>query len=80
MRDKNILNLNRKPLLSYPIKSALNSKYIDKVILSTDSKKYTKLAKDMVLKFLLRPKIISKDETPSSSFILHALNFLLKKD
>ena len=80
LRDKNILNLNRKPLLSYPIKSALNSKYIDKVILSTDSKKYTKIGKRYGAEIpFLRPKIISKDETPSSSFILHALNFFVKK-
>ena len=41
--NKNILPLNGKPLISYSIKAALSSKYIDKVIVSSDSKKILKV-------------------------------------
>ena len=81
LKNKNILNLSRKPLLSYPIKSAINSKYVDKVILTTDSKRYAKIGKKFGAEIpFLRPKIISKDKSPSSSFILHALKYFLKKE
>ena len=80
LKNKNILNLSRKPLLSYPIKSAINSKYVDKVILTTDSKRYAKIGKKFGAEIpFLRPKIISKDKSPSSSFILHALKYFFKK-
>ena len=80
LKNKNILNLSRKPLLSYPIKSAINSKYVDKVILTTDSKRYAKIGKKFGRNSILRPKIISKDKSPSSSFILHALKYFFKKE
>ena len=80
LKNKNILNLKRKPLLSYPIYSALKSKYIDKVILSTDSKKYAKIGKKFGAEVpYLRPKNISRDLSPSSSLILHTLKYFIKK-
>lgn len=42
--DKNIRNLNGKPLIAYSIEAALNSKAFDKVFVSTDSKKYAEIA------------------------------------
>ena len=36
---KNIFLINGHPLISYSIFAGLNSKYIDKVVVSTDSKK-----------------------------------------
>ena len=40
IKGKNIKNFLGKPIISYPIKEALNSKLFDYVIVSTDPIKY----------------------------------------
>ena len=45
--DKNIKLLNNKPLLSYSINQAKNSKHNMRIIVSTDSRKYADIAIDM---------------------------------
>ncbi len=42
--DKNIKELNGKPLLAYSIEAAINSKCFDIVMVSTDSEKYAQIA------------------------------------
>lgn len=42
--DKNIIDLNGKPLMYYTIKAALDSGCFDKVMVSTDSQKYADIA------------------------------------
>ncbi len=44
LKDKNIKKLNGKPLIYYSIKTAFDSKCFDKVIFSSDSKKYIDIA------------------------------------
>ena len=46
IKDKNIRLLNGKPLLAYTIEAALKSKCFDVVMVSTDSKKYKKIAEE----------------------------------
>ena len=43
--DKNIRLINGKPLLAYSIEHAKASRYINRIILSTDSEKYAKIGK-----------------------------------
>ena len=45
IKDKNIINYRGKPLIYHSISIALKSKLVDRVIVSTDSKKYANLAK-----------------------------------
>ena len=44
IKGKNIKNFLGKPIISYPIKEALNSKLFDYVIVSTDSSKIKKIS------------------------------------
>lgn len=44
LKDKNILELNGHPLMYYSIKAALDSRCFDTIMVSTDSKKYAKIA------------------------------------
>lgn len=44
LRDKNIKELNGKPLIAYTIEAALDSDMFDKVFVSTDSQKYADIA------------------------------------
>lgn len=80
IKDKNIINYKNKPLIYYSIKTAKQSKLIDRVIISTDSLKYKKIA----LKFgaevpFLRPKKYSKDKSLDIDFMLHAAKYLKRK-
>lgn len=45
LKDKNIKNLCGKPLLAYTIEAALKSGQFDEVMVSTDSEKYAKIAR-----------------------------------
>ena len=60
--NKNIKRLNGKPLIAWSIKTCLQSKYIKKIVVSTDSKKYAKIAKKYgAHEVIMRPKNISKN-------------------
>ena len=43
--DKNIIEVNQRPLIDYSIKAAIDSKCFDCVMVSTDSEKYAQVAK-----------------------------------
>lgn len=80
LKDKNIKKFAGKPLIYWPLRSAKKSKYINKLIVSTDSKKIQSYCKSMKIDVpFLRPKKISKDNSKSIEFILHALKFLKRK-
>ena len=75
--DKNIRALAGKPLLSYSIVLARKISIIDRVIVSTDSKKYAKLAKKYGAEIpFLRPPEISGDMNSDYDFIRHLLDSL----
>ena len=74
IKNKNIKKLNGKPLISYSIKYARNCKYIDEIIVSTDSKKYANIAKKYHAKVpFLRSKKLSVDNVQDYPVILDAL-------
>lgn len=52
--NKNIRIVNGKPLIYYVIKNALNSKYIDDVIVTTNSLEIINIAKQLGVKTKLR--------------------------
>ena len=74
---KNIKIFNGKPLIEWTIKSALKSKLINKIIVSSDSKKILSMSRDFGVDTILRPKNISGDNDSVESAIKHAL-FKLK--
>ena len=64
LRDKNIRLLNGKPLLAYTIEAALKSKCFDTVMVSTDSKRYAKIAREYGAEVpFLRSEATSQDST-----------------
>ena len=77
IKDKNIKILKGKPLMAWSIKTCLKSKLIDKVVVSTDSKKYAIIAKKYgAHEVIYRPKNISKDNSTDYEAILHVINNL----
>lgn len=74
---KNIKLYNGKPLMYWSIKNGLDSKYIDNVIVSTDSKLYMDIAKECGATVpFLRPKEISQDDSTDFQFVEHYLKEL----
>ena len=77
--NKNLKNLNNKPLLYWSIRQCLNCKEISDVWVSSDSEKIINLSKKFGAKTIKRPKKISKDASSSESGWLHAINYFDKK-
>ena len=76
LKNKNILKLNSRPLLYWPIKTFMNSKFIAEFILSPDSTEISKQATRYKCKTpFLRPARLSKDNSSSIDAVIHAINF-----
>lgn len=75
---KNLLELSGKPLISYTIEAAKNSKYIDKVVVSTDNDEIAEISKQYGAEIIKRPKDIATDKAKSADAVLHTLKVLEK--
>jgi len=79
IKDKNIIDVNGKPLIAYSIELANKLKdksLVSRVIVSTDSERIANIAKTCGAEIpFLRPIEISTDKSKSIDFILHALDF-----
>ena len=81
LKNKNILNLNGKPLLYYAIEAAKSSKKIDRVFVSTNSIKISKIAKFYGAEVpFLRKKKYSGDFASTESSLRSFLDELEKKE
>lgn len=81
IKNKNLKKLYRFPLIYYSIKYALKSRIINKVIVSTDSKKIKNYANKFgKLAPFLRPKNISGDKVSDTPVIEHACDWLKKNN
>ena len=77
--NKNIKLFNGKPLIEWSIKSALESKLVNKIIVSSDSLKILKISKKIGADVILRPKNISGDKATTESAILHCIKYFKNK-
>lgn len=76
---KNLRSINGKPLISYTIKEALNSEYIDRVILSTDSEEIAQVAREYGAEVPFKQsKETSSHDSSGLSCILEVLEKLKK--
>jgi CMP-N,N'-diacetyllegionaminic acid synthase len=74
LKSKNIVMLNKKPLILHSIEYAKKSKYISHVVVSTDDLRVYKLAKkNDCFCIYPRPKKYSTDTAKTESALLHAL-------
>jgi len=78
---KNIYPILGKPLIAYTIESALQSKLIDRVIVSTDDKEIAKIAKKYGAEVpFVRPKNLAGDKTPDLPVFQHAITWLKENE
>jgi len=71
---KNIRLLAGKPLIAYSIRTALQSKYVDDVVVSTEDAEIAEIAKNYGSDIVRRPMDLAKDDVPLDPVIFHALN------
>ncbi|EAL5403485.1 acylneuraminate cytidylyltransferase family protein, partial [Campylobacter coli] len=74
--DKNIMYLQEKPLIAWSIEAAIKSKFIDRVVVSTDSFKYADIAKNYgALVPFIRKGMLALDSTPTFDVIEDVIKF-----
>jgi len=71
LKDKNLRLLNGKPLIRYAIDAAKECEFINKIVVTTDSKKIASLCKDVT--HIMRSKKLSGDRVPLAPVINDAL-------
>lgn len=79
--DKNIRLIGGKPMIAHSIKHGLDSKLINRVIVSTDSEKYAEIAKEYGAEIpFIRPAEYATDTALDFDVFYHALTFLRDKE
>ncbi len=79
--DKNIRPMAGKPMIAYSIEHAKRSRYINRVIVSTDSEKYADIARQYGAEIpFLRPAEYATDTALDIDVFYHALTFLRDKE
>ncbi|WP_102273801.1 acylneuraminate cytidylyltransferase family protein [Cytobacillus massiliigabonensis] len=74
---KNVRNLAGKPLIAWTIETGKKSKYIDRVIVSSDDSEIIRISKAYGADVpFIRPKHLAEDKTPGIDPVIHALKEL----
>lgn len=74
---KNIVKIEGKPLIAYTIEAAKNSKYLDKIVVSTEDLQIKEIAEDYGGEVpFLRPKELGQDNSRTIDCVIHALEIL----
>ncbi len=80
IKNKNLLKINKKPVLKINFTNLKKMKLFDKIILSTESKRIKKLAKKIKFDYIIdRPKKLAKDHVSTTKVISHGIEFLKDK-
>jgi|TARA_B100001971_G_scaffold186443_1_gene186397 CMP-N-acetylneuraminic acid synthetase len=78
---KNIKLLNGKPLIEYTIETALASKVLDRIAISTDHEDIIRICQQYEeIDVIVRPPELATDEAPTEWTLLHACDEIIKKD
>lgn len=77
IKDKNIVDVCGKPLIAYSIDVAKNSKYVDDVVITTDSERIKEVAEKYGADVpFLRPAELASDNSKTIDAVIHAVNTL----
>lgn len=71
---KNIIDLAGKPLIAWTIEASVNSKYITKTIVSSDSNEILEVAKNYGVHILKRPAEFASDLSSSEVVVKHTID------
>lgn len=77
--NKNIKELLGKPLIAYTIEQAFYCRFIDRVVVSTDSQDIAIIAKQYGVEVpFMRPSDLATDESPKLPVIQHAVRYYIE--
>jgi len=76
---KNIKLLAGKPLIAYTIEASLNSKFINKTIVSTNDEEIAAIAKKYGAEVIVRPQEIAGDNSSTEDALIHVIEELEKQ-
>lgn len=77
---KNVLDLCGKPLISWSIEAGLKSKYIDKVIVTSDDDEILGISKEYGAEIIKRPDELSSDTATTFDAIKHTIDNMKRYD
>jgi len=77
--NKNILPLAGKPMLLWTIESAMQSKYLDEIILSTESDDIIKVVENYKIKTIKRPLELASDTAKTVDVVNHVIENIDKE-
>ena len=77
---KNVLDLCGKPLIAYTIEATLKSKYIDKVIVSSDDEEILNISSNFGADIIKRPIDLANDTATTFDAIKHTIENVEKYD
>lgn len=77
--NKNILPILNRPMMTYPLMAAKNSKFVDEIFVSSDSAEILKIAKKFNVKTIDRPKKLATSDATVEDVFVHAYEFIKKQ-
>jgi CMP-N,N'-diacetyllegionaminic acid synthase len=78
---KNIKELQGKPLICHIIESAINSKYLTNIAVTSDSKQISKISNNYRnIDFINRPKHLALDKSPAIDYVNHTIESYRSKN
>ena len=77
---KNIIPIQGKPLIAWNILAAKKSKYINRIVVSTDGIEIKNVSLQYGAEVITRPNYLSNDTATSESALIHVLNTLKEKE
>ena len=78
LKEKNIQNYKNKPMIVWAIQAALQSKYIKKVYVSSESDNILNIATENKCEIIKRPDFLSEPDVYKMDVIIHAVNEIKK--
>jgi N-acylneuraminate cytidylyltransferase/CMP-N,N'-diacetyllegionaminic acid synthase len=80
LAKKNLIDFLGKPLLAWSIEAAVQSNYVDRIIVSTDSTEIAGVGEKFGADIpFIRPSYLSEDNSTSVDVIYHAIEFMSEK-
>lgn len=76
---KNIRPLLGKPLVAYTIEAAIKSKYVDKVIVSTEDDEIARVCEQFGSEVIKRPQELANDEAKTAPVVKHVIDELINQ-
>lgn len=78
--NKNVFEVNGRPLVDYPIQAALDAQKIDKVFISTDGQSIAQAGLERGCEIIWRPEELGGDHVNHGDVIKHAVEWVDQRD